>query len=55
MCIRDSHYSKNVTLFADAGNLFNSKQQLYLGDDPRYLANLRDHGVRIQAGVNGSF
>jgi len=48
-------YSRNLTLFADLSNLFNSKQNWYSGLYREYVTNFRDHGVRIQAGVNGRF
>ncbi len=49
------HLSRRLTVFVDAGNLFNSKQEFYSSDNPRFVADWRDHGVRIQFGVNGSF
>ena len=49
------HYSRGLALFADVNNLFNSKQSWYFSDNPKFIADLRDHGVRFQAGVNGSF
>lgn len=49
------HYSRRLTLFTDVLNLFNSKQKWYSGLYRDYNTDQRDHGVRVQAGVNGSF
>lgn len=48
-------YSPNITVFADVANLFNSKQKWYNGYDRERVVDHRDHGVRLQAGVNGAF
>ena len=48
-------YSRRLTLFADAANIFNSKQEWYSGSNPDRITDRRDHGVRFQAGVNGSY
>lgn len=48
-------YSRALTLFADASNIFNSKQRFFSGNNPDRLADDRDCGVRLQAGVSGSF
>jgi len=48
-------YSRAITLFTDASNIFNSKQKWYSGFHSDYIADQRDHGVRFQAGVSGSF
>ena len=39
----------------DAANIFNSKQEWYSGSYSDRITDRRDHGVRFQAGVNGSF
>jgi hypothetical protein len=48
-------YSRRITLFADAANIFNSKQEFYSGFYSERITDRRDHGVRFQAGVNGSY
>ena len=48
-------YSRRITLFADAANIFNSKQEWYSGAYSERITDRRDHGVRFQAGVNGSY
>jgi TonB-dependent receptor len=49
------HYSRKLTFFTDVANIFNSKQKWYSGLYREYNTDQRDHGVRVQAGVNGSF
>lgn len=48
-------YSKELSFFADAGNLFNAKDRWYSGPNSRFISTARNFGVKIQAGVNGNF
>ena len=48
-------YSRALTFFTDVSNIFNSKQKWYTGSNPAYIADHRDHGVRFQAGISGSY
>jgi iron complex outermembrane receptor protein len=48
-------YSRGLTLFTDVANIFNSKHKQYSGEYAERITDQRDHGVRFQAGVNGSF
>jgi hypothetical protein len=48
-------YSPNITVFTDVANVFNSKQKWYNGYYRERVVDHRDHGVRVQAGVNGAF
>jgi iron complex outermembrane recepter protein len=49
------NYSPGLTLFVDASNIFNSKQKWYFSENPTFIADHRDHGVRYQAGISGRF
>lgn len=48
-------YSKELSIFGDAGNLFNAKDRWYNGPNPRFVNTVRNFGVKFQAGINGSF
>lgn len=48
-------YTKGLSIFGDAGNLFNAKDRWYSGPNPRFVNTVRNFGVKFQAGINGSF
>ncbi|MEY4938466.1 MAG: hypothetical protein RIQ93_201 [Verrucomicrobiota bacterium] len=48
-------YSRGLTLFTDVANIFNTKQQWYSGLNAERITDQRDHGIRLQAGINGTF
>jgi iron complex outermembrane recepter protein len=45
--------TRKVTLFIDASNIFNSEQIWFTGKNRDRITDIRDHGARVQAGING--
>lgn len=48
-------YTRELSLFADAGNVFNAKDRWYSGPNNRFVSTVRNFGVKFQAGISGSF